>query len=121
MPVIGLMNQTCDVLRAPVTPDRYGEGNKRDWANAEVIPLSNVAIQPASTTEDALDRQTTVSGWRFYGPPETDLKATDRVMWYGRTFDVVGEPQPWIDPLNPGDVDHWEAPLEIINPDPTPE
>jgi hypothetical protein len=121
MPVLSIMNQVCAVLRAAVLPDRYGPNtNTRDWANATSTPLARVAIQPSSTTEDSLERQTTVSGWRFYGPPETDLLATDRVEWYGKTFEVVGEPQPWMDPLNPGAIDHWEAPLEIILPTPRP-
>lgn len=120
MPMLSIMNQACNVLRAPVIADRYGNGNTRDWAHAVSTPLTRVAIQPSSTNEDAIDRQTTISGWRFYGPPETDLKSTDRIAWYGKTFEVVGEPQPRMDPLNPGAIDHWEAPLEIILPDPLP-
>lgn len=121
MPELGIMNQSCVVLRAAKLVDRYGAGNKRDWPNAVETPLGGVSIQPSSTNESVEDRQTTVSGWRFYGPADTDLRATDRIRsdLLGMTFEVVGDPQPWPDPLS-GGIDHWEAPLEIVKPDPTP-
>lgn len=115
-----IMNQTCEILHPAKKTDRYGN-DSWDWDNATVIEVDEVSIQPSSTVEILDDRQTTVSGWRFYGPPETVIYAIDRVRVGAFLWDVSGEPQPWPDPLNAGAIDHWEAQLEIIEPPIVPE
>lgn len=115
-------NQVATILNPGEKEDRYG--NKvDDWTVATETPISDVSIQPSDTQEVVDDQQTTVANWRFYSedPAAAALTSRSRVACQGSLYEVVGAPQPWPDPLNPGDIDHWEAPLRIYDPEPQPE
>lgn len=107
------------ILNPGVKTDRYGN-QVADWSNAIPTYISDSSVQPSDTQEIVQDQQTTVANWRFYStdPNSVAMKATSRIECNGLTYEVVGSPQPWPDPLEPGEIDHWEAPLRIYDPNP---
>lgn len=115
-------NQTAIVLNPGTKEDRYGNETD-DWDNPVPTYLSDCSVQPSTTEEIVENQQTTVADWRFYSedPAAAALTARSRLECLGQTYEVVGAPQPWPDPLNPGGIDHWEAPLRIFDPNPNPE
>lgn len=112
-------NQDAVIWNPGTKPDRYGN-EVEDWSSATDTPITDVSVQPSSTTEVVDDQQTTVADWRFYStdPACVAMTAQSRIECQGQTYEVVGAPQPWPDPLEPGAVDHWEAPLRVILPNP---
>lgn len=106
--------ETVTVQRAPALVD--GQGNvtpQRDWANATSATYEGVSVQPASTREtwDAQGVAVTVDWQLFTRPGQVvDIRADDRVLWDGRTLEVVGEPQVWKHPTRAG-VHHVEVML----------
>jgi hypothetical protein len=70
----------------------------RDWANATTATITGVSVQPVVTSE-ARDAAgvTTTDEWKLFGRHgiKIDLVNGDRVLWDGRTLDVVGVPQTW--------------------------
>lgn len=69
------------VLRSS-TADAYGNPAS-DWT------------APATHTEVAfiLPGSARRKDWAAYCPPTTDIRAGDRLLWNGGTYDVVGEPE----------------------------
>lgn len=106
--------ETVVVERAPALVD--GQGNptpQRDWANATSTTYEGVSVQPASTQEtwDARGVAVTVDLMLYTRPGQVvDIRADDRVLWDGRTLEVVGEPQVWKHPMRAG-VHHLEVML----------
>lgn len=116
-----ITNQDAVIWNPGVKEDRYG--NKvDDWSAATPTYIGDTSIQPSATREEIEDQQTTIADWRFYSedPAASALTAQSRIECLGQTYEVVGAPQPWPDPLEPGEIDHWEAPLRIIVPNPIP-
>lgn len=104
-------------LRAPLVADRYNN-EKRDWPNAARLTISGVNVQPAaraSSQEDTVDRQVSVTEWDLQTQEgvDIDLLETDRVECDGRTLEVVGRVARWPDPFGPG-VHHVEARLTEV-------
>ena len=116
-----ITNQTATIWNPGIKEDRYGNQTE-DWDTATPTEVGDVSIQPSSTQEVVDDQQTTVADWRFYSEDSaaSALTASSRVECQGQTYEVVGAPQPWPDPFEPGAIDHWEAPLRVILPDPRP-
>lgn len=80
---------TIDVLRANATTDRYGNTVPGSWStHLAAVPA---VVQPADTAENVVDRDTIVTRYRLHIGPDTDITATDRVLWQERTFDVDGD------------------------------
>lgn len=95
------------VVRASLDDaDRYG-AQRRDWADATSTVLTGVSVQPMTATEATTDREYTATRMTLYAPPDADLRATDRVVWRGDTYEVDGPPMTWVD-LG-GVADHVEA------------
>jgi hypothetical protein len=71
---------------------------QRDWAHASSVTITGVSVQPDQTTavNDAGGVEVT-DMWRLFGPRgvKLDIVQGDRVLWDGRTLDVVGAPQSW--------------------------
>lgn len=117
-----ITNQSAIIRNPGVKEDRYGN-EVVDWSVAADTAITDVSIQPSDTQEVLDDQQTTIADWRFYSedPAAAALTAVSRVVCQGQTFEVVGAPSPWPDPLEAGAIHHWEAPLRVITPDPRPE
>ncbi|GAB7039706.1 MULTISPECIES: phage head completion protein [Catenuloplanes] len=91
-------------LRAPLIADGYGNQGP-DWP-AAVTAVLRASVQPASSTEDVVDEQRTVTRWRVWLPRTADLLATDRIEWDGQTYEVEGDVEHWKDR---GQLHHLEA------------
>lgn len=94
-----IYSQSVTRLRAQRIRDEGGTLTPQsNWANAASTVISGVSVQPVATSEtrDAAGIQTT-DEWKLYGPRgvKVDLQVGDRVLWDGRTLDVVGVPQTW--------------------------
>jgi hypothetical protein len=105
--------ETVVVQRAAPLLDSSGAPTpQRDWDNATETTLTGVSVQPEGTTEarDAGGVEVTAQ-WRLFTRRGTsaDFRAGDRVVWDGRTLDVVGDPQRWAGPF--GGSHHWEVVL----------
>ncbi len=122
-----ITNQEAVIWNPGEKEDRYG--NKvDDWNNAIPTHVTDVSVQPTGTQEVVDDQQTTVADWHFYcEDPDVAsilqevLRATSRIECDGQTYEVVGAPQMWPDPLEPGAINHVEAPLRVFDPNPRPE
>lgn len=97
MPAI--YSQTVTRLRATRLRDSGGTLTPQsDWAHATSVDIPGVSIQPVATTETRDDAGIlTTDEWRLFTRRgyTVDIQAGDRVIWAGRTLDVVGGPQTW--------------------------
>jgi len=85
---------TITIRRATTADDGYGNAEP-DWDNATATAVPGCSVQPLAGTELLQGRDTVVTRWTVWAPPETDLVATDRVEWAGETYDVDGDVQRW--------------------------
>lgn len=100
---------TIVVLRASgAIGDAHGQ-NLPDWATAGGTTVAGCSVQPGATDEILAGRDTVTIDYTAYVPPDTDVKATDRVVFGADTFTVVGEPLRWRSPS--GRLDHTVVPL----------
>ena len=91
----------------PGAKDRFGDRP----AGEAPRQVDGCSVQPGSSSEQEDQRTTVTTTWRAFLPGGTDLRATDRLIWDGRTFEVVGEPDVWtID----GEAHHVQASLRLI-------
>jgi hypothetical protein len=109
--VIGAESVT--VQRAARRTDSSGALTpQRDWENATSVTLTATSVQPDVTAEtrDAGGVEVTAQ-WRLFtrDGAVADLRTGDRVVWDGRSLDVVGDPQRWAGPN--GGTHHWEVVL----------
>jgi hypothetical protein len=107
--VIG--RESVTVQRAAPLLDSLGAVTpQRDWDNASSVMLTGVSVQPEGTSEarDAGGVEVTAQ-WRLFTQrgASADFRTGDRVIWDGRTLDVVGDPQRWPGPF--GGTHHWEV------------
>lgn len=101
-------NDAVTVKRAALV-DRRGS-KVLDWDNAETHQLAGCSVQPSTSTRDFDGRTVQVTEeWALYAPPNSDVKAGDRIEWNGSTFEIDGAPMPWASPS--GRVSHVWARL----------
>lgn len=63
-----------------------------DWANAADMTITNVQVTAQSTSRDFAGRVENVSDRRtLRASYDADIKAGDRVIWNGETYEVEGE------------------------------
>ena len=61
--------------------------------------VAGLAVAPGSTGESNERGETVSTTATAYGPYDMDIRSTDRVVLAdGRSFDAVGDPEPWRDP-----------------------
>lgn len=90
---------------------------QRDWDNADELTVIGVAVQPLSSREaQASDARAVTTQWVLITRPrgDVDVARGDRVVWSGRTLEVIAEPERW--PAVIGGVDHVEAVLQEAPP-----
>ncbi|WP_138905993.1 hypothetical protein [Streptomyces chryseus] len=100
------------VLR-PGPPTRDARGNAKPGPVDE-IPVTGCAVLPpagqtAPTVEITDGQQTVIIVRVLYAPLGTDLRPADRIRHAGRTYEVVGEPSPFVALLP-----HIEANLKAV-------
>lgn len=102
--------ETVVFERAPfVVDDEGGVGPQRNWSAKTTWTVTGVSVQPLDTAEVRDLRGVEITAqWRLYTRNGQGLTVTegDRVVWDGRTLEVVGDPQVWKAPY--GGVHHYE-------------
>lgn len=87
---LSFMNDTVTVLRAPIIEKNGME--KRDWSNAVDFEVTDVMITSQNTSRDFEDRTLQVSDRRtLRANYDADIKAGDRIVWNGSTYEVEGD------------------------------
>lgn len=91
--------ETITIQRAGITTDRYGN-EVADWTNPTETTVAGCALAPRTEDESRANaRQGVIIGLTLYAPPGTDLRATDRIVARGETFEVDGFPGDWANPF----------------------
>lgn len=95
-----LGSETVIVKRAPLKTDSRDNSKWRDWANATQTTVKKCMIEPFPLAEklnyeDNRDREFARSAVRIYMPPGTDVVSTDRLIWDGKEYQVLGHPGKW--------------------------
>lgn len=89
-------SDTIQIIRGTVTTDQYGS-ERIDWSSVTVHASGKATIQHFTSTEEDMDRQTTIEGLRLVSDDKRlfDFLPTDRVVYAGKTYEVDGEIQLW--------------------------
>ena len=104
-------NRTVTVTRAPLIDSR---GSKiRDWTNAESFEVSGCSFQPVSMSLNIEERENVRADAVLYAPLDADIKAADRITYFGNVYSVMGNPMIWESPT--GAVSHLQIDLEAWN------
>ncbi|MDH4158659.1 MAG: hypothetical protein OEV62_00195 [Actinomycetota bacterium] len=110
MSIDSLIVDPVTILRSSIAVDRYGN-TIRDWAS----PTSTATVgwvSQRTSSEVTTSRDGEVSDWVGFFLACEDIAATDRVVWSGITFEVVGPPNP---ARRPGEsTHHFEVPLRVV-------
>ena len=63
-----------------------------DWDNAESLVIENVQVTAAATSREMGERTLNVNDRRtLRADYDADIKAGDRIIWNGDTYDIDGE------------------------------
>ena len=102
-------NQTITILRPSVTTSRGSE--VYDWSNPIIQEINNCSVQPSSTGLSQDGRVLGISeGYTVYLPPDTDVRAGDKIEFEGDAYTIMGEPKPWMSAT--GQVSHIQLSIE---------
>jgi hypothetical protein len=88
--------------RAPLVTNPRDNTAYRDWDNAVDTVITNCSIQPYRLSEKlnfeiTVEREFSRTSMRFFCPPETDIESTDRILYDGHEYDVLGHEGAWFD------------------------
>lgn len=104
-----LLSQTATVVHVESgTVDRYGDATSVETSRVHYA----ARVEQAASTETTEGRDTIVSDWRLYLPPDAVIGASDRVECSGNVFEVVGAPDAV---RSPRGVHHIEARLRYVS------
>lgn len=83
-------NDTVTVMRAPLVESRGS--SVRDWSNAKGHEIGGCSVQVSSATGDIQGREHASVSCLLLAPPGSDIAIGDRIIFDGKTWNVVGEP-----------------------------
>lgn len=85
------------VRRIPGAPDRLGVP-----VDSEVtFDIPDCSFQPFATPQELLSNvDLSQSLWKLFAPAGTGLIVTDAVRIDGKTYEILGDPQEWPDPIS---------------------
>lgn len=87
---LSFMKDTVTRLRATITTKNGME--YFDWTEASSALINNVQVTAQSTSRDFEGRTLNVSDRRtLRAKYDADIKAGDRIVWEGNTYEVEGE------------------------------
>lgn len=99
------------VRRTASAPDRLGVPVDTE----STFDIPGCSFQPFAPPQELLSNvDLTQSVWKLFAPAGTGLTATDAVRVDGLTYEILGDPQQWPDPVT-GAVDHTEFWLRRAN------
>lgn len=110
MSLATLLVHTVTIVRAGTLTDGYGD-TVADWSTA-TSTSAKARVAHRSSDEELGERDARLSEWVAYFETGTDVTATDRIEWDGRTFEVVGPPNPA--PARSSTAHHIEANLREV-------
>lgn len=90
MPLISLMTRDILIRRPSQTTDLVGD-TVLDW-NTPVDVVAKAYIETDATREEEFIRASEERIFKVFVPPETDVEASDRIVWGSLTMEVVGPP-----------------------------
>lgn len=90
------------VQRAGTRQADYGSGTELDWANTTSTAVDGCSVQPSPADDYTIDRDTFITRLVVYAPPTIIVRATDRIVWNGTTYDIDGDVLRW----DFGDLSH---------------
>lgn len=104
-----LGKDTFVVRRAPLVTNPRDNTQYRDWDNATDTLVTNAQVQPFLLSEKlnfeiTKEREFARTGIRFFAPADTDVQHTDRIIYRGEQYDVLGHDGDWTNFR--GKVDH---------------
>lgn len=86
------MNMTIVRQRASVKTVRGSE--VFDWSDTEDISISNCLVEPGGGSLTLDGRELGImQGLTAILPPDSDVKAGDRIVYNGNTYEIDGEPK----------------------------
>lgn len=92
-----LATKTVTRLRGTSAPNAYGDATT-SWTSPARLTIEGCAFQPEDGQEILADRTAVISRWRWFGPPEADVRSSDRLEVDGIAYDIDGSVQKWDDP-----------------------
>ena len=69
-----------------------------DWADPDILVINNVNVQPMiivggqSSERETAQRDMITDRLRVFAPPDSDIRAEDRIRYQGVVYSVEGEP-----------------------------
>lgn len=103
-----LLTQEATVVSRPFAGvDEYGNPTM----GPEVRVAYPARLEQTGSEEITTDRDTVISDWRIFFPPEAVISALDRVEVEGEAFEVVGRPARQ---RTPRGLHHVEARLRVV-------
>jgi hypothetical protein len=94
-----VIGETVGVIRPTVETDRYGDVTTV-YGDVVTQEIEHCAFDPGGTSEVLDGRMAVITRPTLYLPPGADVRASDRVVVRGRTYDVGGEPAVWTNPYS---------------------
>lgn len=97
-----LGTDTVTRVRAPLVRSARDNSESRDWTAATQTAIPNAMVEPFLPSnrllvEDSRGREFQQEPVRVYLPAGADVVFTDRLLWQGKTYDVVTDPAAWTD------------------------
>jgi len=88
------------VVRASFATSTRDNSQYRDWANATQTTISGCNVQSFILSEKLLqeknaEREFIQQVYRVWAPAGTDVQFSDRIIWRGVEYDVLGVPGVW--------------------------
>lgn len=107
--------ETVTRQRGTAVTDPYSdEPTGISWDNPTTLAIEGCAFNPGGSTEPVAEgRQAVITKPEVYAPAGADIRAHDRLVVRGKTYEVDGEPALWKSPFTgwqPGVV----VPLKIV-------
>lgn len=81
--------------------------------HAAAVTINGVVVDPVQTREDNINRTATITQYKVMAPPNADVVDTDRFLYRGKEYYVVGEIQYQASPT--GALDQQVFTLEVWN------
>jgi hypothetical protein len=102
--------ETVTRQRAKAVTDPYsGESVALDWSTPLTATISGCGFNPGGTSEQVqTGRIPVVTRPEVYAPAGSDIRAQDRLVVRGKTYEVDGEPAAWRSPFT-----GWEPGLVV--------
>jgi hypothetical protein len=94
-----MIGEPVGVIRPTTETDRY-QNVVLVYGDTATHTIGHCAFDPGGTNEVLDGRTAVITRPTLYLPPDADLRASDRVVVRGRTFDVDGEPAVWTNPYD---------------------